>query len=296
MKPFFLPMEGKPNDHRFCQFYPPNAGTDSPVRGLVVYVHPFAEEMNKSRRMAALQARALAHAGFAVLQMDLQGCGDSTGDFGDATWQTWVNDVVIAGQWLLNQYPPAHRPEGRMPLWLWGLRAGCLLAHEAAQHLSAPCNFLFWQAPASGKTLFQQFLRLKLAADLAGGQTKGLMQALRDQLTQGTAIEVAGYTVHPALAHGFEQAAIAPPTHTPYAQRIEWFDLSTRDDAELSPAAARTIDALRQAHVAVTSHVVRGPAFWQTTEIETAPDLVTQTTAVLLAATDPLNAVRRALP
>jgi len=252
--------------------------------------------MNKSRRMAALQARALAQAGFAVLQMDLQGCGDSAGDFGDATWQGWVNDVVLGSQWLLKQYALPCNPDGRSRLWLWGLRAGCLLAHEAAQQLSVPCNFLLWQAPASGKTLFQQFLRLKLASDLAGGQTKGLMQALRDQLTQGTPVEVAGYTIHPALAHGFEQAALTPPKDARFAHRVEWFDLATRDDAELSPAACRTIEALRQAHADVTSHLIRGPAFWQTTEIETAPNLITQTTAALLAATDWMSADRQALP
>ena len=38
-------------------------------RGAVVYVHPFAEELNKSRRMAALQARAMAAAGYAVVSL-----------------------------------------------------------------------------------------------------------------------------------------------------------------------------------------------------------------------------------
>jgi len=33
--------------------------------------------MNKSRRMAALQARVFAAMGFGVLQIDLFGCGDS---------------------------------------------------------------------------------------------------------------------------------------------------------------------------------------------------------------------------
>src|SRR5687768_8838655 len=67
---------------RFCLLHMPSR----PARALVVYVHPFAEEMNKSRRMAALQARALAASGHAVLQIDLLGCGDSSGDFGDASW------------------------------------------------------------------------------------------------------------------------------------------------------------------------------------------------------------------
>ena len=39
---------------RFCIYHPPAlVSVNEPVRGLVLYVHPFAEEMNKSRRMAA---------------------------------------------------------------------------------------------------------------------------------------------------------------------------------------------------------------------------------------------------
>ncbi len=52
--------------------------------------------MNKSRRMAALQARAFAAMGFGVLQIDLFGCGDSSGDFSDARWDIWKQDLAIA--------------------------------------------------------------------------------------------------------------------------------------------------------------------------------------------------------
>ncbi len=36
-------------------------------RGAIVYIHPFAEELNRSRHVVALQARAFAEAGYAVL-------------------------------------------------------------------------------------------------------------------------------------------------------------------------------------------------------------------------------------
>ena len=49
---------------RFCLLHTPPAS--QPALGHVVYVHPFAEEMNASRRMAALNARALARAGSAA--------------------------------------------------------------------------------------------------------------------------------------------------------------------------------------------------------------------------------------
>ncbi|MGL5987461.1 MAG: CocE/NonD family hydrolase, partial [Burkholderiales bacterium] len=70
------------------------------MRGIVVYAHPWAEEMNKSRRMAAEMARQMARSGFAVLQLDLAGCGDSDGDFADASWDAWLEDIDRAAAWL----------------------------------------------------------------------------------------------------------------------------------------------------------------------------------------------------
>src|SRR5690606_27532247 len=78
---------------RFALLTSPAAS--APIGGLL-FLHPFAEEMNKSRRMVALAARAFASAGWAVLQVDLAGCGDSEGDFADADWQTWLDDVSHA--------------------------------------------------------------------------------------------------------------------------------------------------------------------------------------------------------
>jgi exosortase A-associated hydrolase 2 len=277
---FFLPARGGrtgDSDQRHCLFHPSQTAK---TRGLLVYIHPFAEEMNKSRRMAALQARALAQAGYAVLQIDLLGCGDSAGDFGDATWQSWVDDVADACQWLRER---SHTPgDAPAPLWLWGLRAGCLLAVDAARQMPEPCNFLFWQPPAAGKPLLQQFLRLKLAGDLLGGQSKGVMESLRQQLAEGVPVEIAGYMTAPALAAGLEQATLLPPPATP-GQRVEWFELSTREDASLSPVSAKAVAQWNEAGYSVTSHMAQGPAFWQTAEIEDAPALITATTAAMTA-------------
>ena len=285
---FFLPSQSPAGGQRFCLYYPANtAATGETCRGLVVYIHPFAEEMNKSRRMAALQARALSNAGFAVLQIDLLGCGDSSGDFADATWANWVSDVVLASQWLRSRNDTPGEAPNRAPLWLWGLRAGCLLAVEAANRLTEPCNFLFWQAPASGKPLLQQFMRLKLAGDMLGGQGKAVMDGMRQQLANGTPVEIAGYQLASGLAHGLEQATLAPPAKPgPGLARLEWFELSTRDDASLSPVSIKTIALWEQAGYQVRNQVVAGPAFWQTSEIEEAPELISATVALLTSSRD----------
>lgn len=275
---FFLPATSIESGQRFCLFYP---AADDAVQGLVLYIHPFAEEMNKTRRMAALQARALASAGFSVLQIDLLGCGDSSGDFADATWQNWVSDVVQGCHWLQHRSGTHGAGSAPAPLWLWGLRAGCLLAVDAAKQLTEACNFLFWQPPSSGKPLLQQLLRLKVAGDMLGGQAKGVMEGIRQQLAGGSPVEIAGYMLSSGLASGLEHAALAAPVGQSPAQRLEWFELSTREDAGLTPVSVKTIAEWQQAGFAVHSRVVCGPAFWQTTEIEEAPELIAATTAAL---------------
>lgn len=285
-KAFFLPFasEGRlQGNARFCVYHPASLnGSACKPRALVIYIHPFAEEMNKSRRMAALQSRALAKAGYAVLQMDLLGCGDSSGDFGDATWSAWVHDVVCACQWLRDQNPmPADEPLTK--LWLWGLRAGCLLAVDAAQHIDTPCNFLFWQAPASGKVLLQQFMRLQWAADIGRGETAAKSEAMRQGWARGGSVEIAGYPISAALAQGLELATPHPPAPRSAAQKLVWLELNTRAEATLSPASAKTIGLWEAAGYMVHSNTVAGPAFWHTAEIEDAPALIAATVKVITA-------------
>ena len=275
---FFLPNPSPAGGQRFCIYHRAAGNT---LRGQVLYVHPLAEEMNKSRRMAALQARAMAADGYAVLQVDLLGCGDSSGDFGDATWSAWIDDVLAAHQWLRSQLTPGKGllPNEPPPMWLWGLRAGCLLAVEAARKLPEPCHFLFWAPAPAGKPLLQQFLRLKVAGDMLAGNARGVMDGLRAQLAAGNAVEVAGYALNPALASGLEQAALNPPGAS---ARVEWLELSTRDAATLTPVAAQAQARWQQAGYSVRSHLVTGPSFWQTAELEDAPALITATLAAMV--------------
>ena len=83
---FFLP--GAAHGGRFCLL----TRAAAPV-GTLVFVHAFAEEMSKSRRMVALAARAFAERGWNVLQVDLSGCGDSGGELADVSWATWIDDL-----------------------------------------------------------------------------------------------------------------------------------------------------------------------------------------------------------
>lgn len=263
MLPFFLNAE---RGQLFCIFHAP----ESPPLGAVIYFHPFAEEMNKSRRMAALQARSLATAGYAVLQIDLCGCGDSDGDFAEATWESWLDDVMLGYRWL--------RKQTDAPLHLWGLRAGCLLASSFSERLSEKANFVFWQPVVSGKQHWQQFMRLKLAGEIASGGGKEVMDLLKRQLESRCNVEIAGYSVSSQLVDGLQSVELMPKGTV---GKVAWLEVSSREEAALAPASLRYIEQWKAAGASLDAQVVPGPAFWQTVEIEDAPALIGATQAAM---------------
>lgn len=266
------------------------------MRGRVLYLHPFAEELNTTRRVVAQQARAMALAGYAVLQVDLLGCGDSSGDFADATWEAWQADALRAHDWL-HQHASG-------PRWVWGLRAGALLAAHLAGQLVAPrggtshhpaaepVHLLLWQPVHSGQQMLQQFLRLHAAAQWLGADKAGAASPAKT-LAQGQPVNIAGYTLSPALAQGLGQARLQPPPDGGTgAGRLVWLEVSTQTHpvaapgaaAELpptSPATEKALSAWRSAGWQVQAHTVTGPAFWQTVGTDDAPELTQVTLAAL---------------
>jgi uncharacterized protein len=262
-----------PHFQRLTLWHAPKA----PPRALVVYAHPLADEMNKARRMAAMQSRALVEVGLAVLQIDLLGCGDSSGDFSDASWPLWTQDIVAASRLGLQrcqqQWPGTPLP----PLWLWGLRAGALLCSAAAARLDTPVNLLLWQPVHTGKQALQQFLRLRLAAaGLAQGDSRAEAEQVKQDLAAGRPVDVAGYRLSAALAQGLEQAVL-----TPGSGRVVWLEVAAKESPALLPVSQSTVDRWRQQGLQVDAQAVHGPAFWSTVEIEDAPGLIEATTRLM---------------
>jgi exosortase A-associated hydrolase 2 len=266
---FFL--EADPG-RRFCVFHPSSA----PLGRGVVYVHPFAEEMNKSRRMAALQARSLAERGFDVLLIDLHGCGDSSGDFGDATWRHWLDDVARACQWF--------EARGVYMVYLWGLRLGALLALQAyGQRRLRIAGFLLWQPVVSGEAHLTQFLRLRVANQmLAGGAAGESTTELRRRLQAGESLEIAGYTLNTEMAAAIDSLKLAQlaPRELP----VWWCEVVNEAGKGFTPASQKVLDGWREQGVPVATRMVVGEAFWATQEIAECPTLITATDEMLSAA------------
>lgn len=267
---FFLPAE---NGQRFCLYHAPQG---QPPKGRVLFLHPFAEEMHAARRVVAQQCRVLAADGHAVLQIDLLGCGDSSGDFGDATWSAWLQDALLGLQWLRG-----HAPEA--PTWLWGLRAGALLACEVATawktlYPDASVNLLFWQPVASGQQQLQQFLRLHSAAQWLGRGAMGEPPAQR--LAAGHHAHVAGYRLSPPLATELAKAQLSLP---PGGGRVAVIELNASQPAAPSPWLTRTQATWATAGWQVSLEAVNAAPFWQNVVESSLPEPLDLATRRVLA-------------
>lgn len=271
---FFLPAS---QGRRFCLEH---AAQGSP-KGRILFIHAFAEEMNASRRVIAQQCRKLAASGYTVLQLDLLGCGDSSHDFADATWEAWLDDAAAGLNWLIEL-----EADSATPLWIWGLRAGALLACATATRYVRECphqaiHLLLWQPLASGRQQLQQFMRLHAAAQWLGGAATGEAPPLA--LAAGRAAQIAGYSLTPALANGLEQATLSlPPTSHGRVELMELSNTAPTGQPELSPWLEKQSELWRKAGWCVQSRCLRGHHFWQSVaESDLDPELMVATLAAL---------------
>lgn len=241
----------------------------------VLYLPPFAEEMNRSRRMASLLARTLADEGFGVLILDLFGTGDSAGNFEDAGWDIWCGDARAACFWLAKQ--------GYGKISVVGLRLGACLALETAraedlQNLLA--QIVLWQPVTNGETFLNQFLRIRVAAGLdeAGDTDKESVKGLRASLREGGALEVAGYQLTSGMASAIaalDLGELAGACDRP----LTWIELGSGPD--LSPASEGTIEDLSVSGRDLNTRVVAGEPFWSIEEPVLVPSLWRETATVL---------------
>ena len=245
-----------------------------PAMGCILIVPPFAEEMNKSRRMMSLVARDLAARGFAVAMLDVFGTGDSDGEFEQATWARWVTDVGVVAAWCARKGHPV--------TGVLGIRLGCALAAAASMHLPASTQrAVFWQPVPEGARVLEQFLRLRVAASMMEQDKKETVKDLRERLRNGETLEVAGYNVSGALAVAMDSIRLA---ELPLGSAdVHWIDI-VREEKPPVPPTAKALDALRAQGRTVTYHQVIGEPFWSATEIVCIPELVAKTVDVFSAA------------
>jgi exosortase A-associated hydrolase 2 len=245
---FFLPGA---KGNLFAMYYPP-AGSAGKVED-VLYVHPFAKEMFASRNVIAPLCRELARRGFGVLTVDLYGCGDSSGDFGEASWEIWREDLTMAVHWL--------RERGGERLSLWGLRLGALQVMDlAARSRDSYRRLVLWQPVLSGETMVTQFLHMNADESYGGDLVARLTDpAQRKLLPSGQRIEVAGYELAAELMRSMDRERLAPLGKLVRAP-IHWMEIGSDDS--IRAESLRVIRQWQDSAVAVSTYKVSGVPFW----------------------------------
>lgn len=207
--------------------------------------------------------------GVAVVLPDHFGTGDSAGDFSDATWQAWLDDVARTAQWSAQQGLPL--------TGVLAIRVGCALAVEATTvgGLVSVDRSVLWQPIFDGGRLVTQFLRLRLAANLTEDRKETIAE-LRRRLASGETLEVAGYRLSGRLAA--DLMALGPPARLPGGLgEIGWFEVVREAATRLPVSSQALIERSRALGGDVRELAIVGEPFWTSTEITVVPEVVSAT-------------------
>ena len=237
----------------------------------MVFVPPFADEMNKCRRQVALTARSLARKRCAVVLVDLFGTGDSEGDFSDATWDMWKSDVGTAMAWAESAFSSVDA--------IVATRLGCALAAESLLEFDRSVSrSVFWQPVMNGRQFMTQFLRLQVAASMmdSGGQVT--VDELRTRLEEGLSLEIAGYELTRRLWSAVEGSDLLSCLSRRLG-RLHVIEVGRVKNDGLSVPGQRLMAAAQEEDIEVTGKRLPGDPMWAATEVVTNSALSEATVA-----------------
>ncbi len=233
-------------------------------RGQVLYVPPFAEEMNRCRSLVATLARQFADRGYGCTLLDLYGTGDSDGEFHQASLDDWLSNVALALTWVQERF-------GAAPL-LWGLRLGALLAWESARaHGSAVAGLLLMQPATSGRMLTRQLVRQRIASGLSRNAQESA-EDINACWERGDTVEIGGYHTCGELMLALQGLAIHAEGAPAY--RIQWLEHESVPGKGLPPASGKITQALGEQGSDVSWRLFGGAPFWQLNERADTPELI----------------------
>jgi exosortase A-associated hydrolase 2 len=196
-EPFFFQNE---YSELFGIHYTPSCSrsdADERLKRNIVMCNPFAEEKNISHRVLTDFARYACSHGYNVLRFDYRGCGDSEGDFEEATLSTRLSDIHRAIEILIER-------TGNDKIILFGLRLGATLAAAIASDGPRTDSLVLWEPVLHVKAYFEQFLRYQVLAEMIRENIlvtnrKKLINDLQD----GKCVDILGYLLSPECYREF---------------------------------------------------------------------------------------------
>ena len=245
-----------------------------PARGCVLVVPPFAEEMNKCRRMITEATLALAALGVVSVVPDVYGTGDSEGDFADADWNAWVDDLSLTASWCRSRAMPVSA--------LLALRLGSALASEAIRTgaIDGVGQTVLWQPVFDGRRFMVQFMRQRIAVTQLQYDKAETMVDIRSRLAAGEIVDVAGYGITEKLVDAIDNL-VAPTAHVGGFGRTAWMELVRDAGRELSAPSAALVRGLREHGGAIEVMTFTGEPYWAATEITVNSAVVAATVRIL---------------
>lgn len=253
---------GEPGRRLFALLRTPGEGGGE----CTLVVPPFAEEMNKSRRIVTELAQHEREQGRGVLSIDLSGTGDSEGTLDRARIEHWIDELASAVAWSAAQGWRVHS--------VLGIRFGAILAAALAHRRELGLSRLvFWQPVTSGARMIDQFLRIRVMASRLEDDRHESVAALRGKLQAGETVDVAGYVLSGALCADIDALDLHGQL-APAALPIRWLEVVADSSAPPSPATQRAIERARAIGCQVEYRRVTGEPFWTATEIVTNAALV----------------------
>lgn len=234
------------------------------IKHAVIILPPFAEEMNKSRHIFKQLLTLLSQQQFYGFMLDHYGTGDSEADLDQATISLWRDDLQLLLQHLVHwQFASVS---------FIALRFGSLQLFDLLNHITLPLpikQLVLWQPMFDSGRFWQQFCRIKIAEAMANGDKINQTQ-IQQQLTAGQIVEIAGYPINLAFYQSIQQ--INPDIPTALTKLpLSWFELSKLDTIAIPVQKMRdNLVEKCQLHF----QQIKAEAFWQTTELATAEQLI----------------------
>lgn len=237
--------------------------------GDILFIPSFGEELNRCRSMVSMQARLLADLGIGTLILDPYGTGDSSGKHSDATWATWRDDLRLGIEWL--------RREANGCSTLWGARLGAIMASDLACADPGIERLLLWQPMLQGKVFYNQFLRIRVAAEMDQPNGIKTTDELRRRAREGETLEVSGYHVNPTLSKELDEIKFAEAQQLRRC-KLHWFEVVASEEAPVAQVNRKAIETYQSAGVDVQFERIVGPLFWHVHERVVTPHLLRATT------------------
>ncbi len=244
----------------------------------VIFVPPFAEEMNRSKRMYVLCARLLADAGIHSICFDFAGTGDSSGEWGDYSYQDWKQNLIDVYQFAKKITPTIN---------LITLRDSALISLDLIKlneiHID---KCVMWDPIDNGEVLIRQLVRMKIASAMADDLKKITTQEVSESIEKEGYLEVGGYHVSSDLidciksqkiSDGFEDALNSAELH--------WMTTGKSNNSakQQLPISLAKLDLSEKLLAQLTLHSVNDVRFWMQQEVTISPVLLRETKKVFIA-------------